>query len=166
MTFLVRDAVLPQDQPALIRFMAGLCDLEHALHPGRQTGADGAEAHFHYLVGEISKHRGRMFIAESGNGDAAAMLICAVEDFGGHYLYPRNRVVGYIHDLWIEPAYRGSELLDLLLTKAEEHFHTIGISVMMISHIVGNDVAAAAYKKRGFQPNEIMMERPIAPTDS
>ncbi len=161
MTFALRDAALPEDLPVLTRFMAGLCDVEHALHPGRRTGADGAEAHVRYLAREVAANRGRMILAETPQGGAAGMMICAVEDMGGHYLYPDHQVVGYVYDLWIEPVHRGGPLLDMLLDCAEAHFRDLGMTVMMISYLVGNDRAAAAYEKRGFRPNEVMLERRV-----
>lgn len=166
MTFTLREAVMPQDQAVLTRFMAGLCDLEHALHPGRQSGADGAEAHLLYLAREVAENNGLIILAETAPGSAAGMMICAVEDLGGHYLYPENRVVGFVYDLWIEPAHRGSALLDMLLDHAEAHFRSIGITLMMISHLAGNDRAAAAYRKRDFRPVEIMLERRIPPEET
>ncbi len=161
MTARFRDAVLPGDLAVLTRFMAGLQDLEHALHPGRQTGADGAEAHVVYLAGEIAAKQGRMIMAETAAGEPIAMMVCVVEDIGGHFLYPESRVVGYIYDLWIEPEYRGGDLLDRLIALAEAHFKALGLSLLMLSYLVGNDRARMAYEKRGFVPNEVLMERPI-----
>lgn len=151
----------PDDRPHLVRFMAGLQETERALHPSRRPGAEAAEDHFAYLEAYCAAHDGLILCAAPPDGPPVAFLLGYIEDFGGHYLYPDHRRVGWIADLWIEPAERGGDLLDRLLAKAEAHFTALGITRLMLAFVTGNARAEAAYRKRGFTDYETILEREI-----
>ncbi|MDF1748906.1 MAG: GNAT family N-acetyltransferase [Alphaproteobacteria bacterium] len=162
MTIVVRKAVLPDDLATLIQFLGHLHDLEHAIDPARQTATDGADSHMQHLIQDAEKNQGLVAIAETPKGESVGMMVCSVETFEGQYLYPSESRVGYISDLWIEPDHRGGSLLDDMIATAEAHFKALGLETLMLSYLVGNDRAAAAYTKRGFQPNEVQMKRKIS----
>lgn len=162
MTVIVRKAVLPDDLSALIRFMGHLHDLEHAIDPARQTAADGADPHMRYQILDAQQNDGLVALAETQGGLPVGMMVCSVSTFPGEYLYPSESRVGYINDLWIEPDYRGGTVLDDMIAMAEAHFKALGLKVLMLSYLAGNDRAEAAYAKRGFRPNEVQMKREIS----
>lgn len=160
MTPRLRDAG-PQDRPCLTAFMAHLQDYEREIHPSRPPGEKVADDHLTYLEAECAAKQGRILVAVDEADIPVAFVILMVEDFGGHYLYPDHQKVGWVSDLWIEPAYRGGSLLDDFLSEAEQHFSQLGLKRMMLSHLCGNAGARKAYDKRGFHPYETILERDL-----
>jgi len=151
-----------EDRPVLIRFMAALQDVEHALHPDRPPGAETAEAHFEYLRNECAEHQGQFLIAENPDGAPVGFILFMVDDFGGHYVHPDHRHVGWVSDIWIEPEHRGQGILDMMFAAAEDHFRALGITRLMLAHLKGNDTARDAYLRRGFTAYETILERKIS----
>jgi GNAT superfamily N-acetyltransferase len=151
----------PEDRPHLVRFMAGLQETERALHPSRRPGAEAAADHFAFLEDHVSGHDGLILCAAPPDGPPVGFLLGYVEDFGGHYLHPDQRRVGWIADLWIDPEHRGGDLLDRLLAAAERHFAALGLTRLMLAFVTGNIRAETAYRKRGFTDYETILEREI-----
>ncbi|MEQ8443821.1 MAG: GNAT family N-acetyltransferase [Alphaproteobacteria bacterium] len=160
MSYRVRPAA-GNDRPVLIRFMAALQDVEHALHPDRPAGAGSSEAHLDYLIAECAANDSQVVLAVGADGTPVGFAIWMVEDFGGHYVLPEHRNVGWVSDIWIEPAHRGRNILDLFLTAAEDHFRALGISRLMLAYLRGNEGARLAYERRGFTAYETILERDI-----
>lgn len=160
MTIPLRDAG-PGDRPAVVAFMARLQDHESTIHSSRPPGAEVAADHVAYLERECRDNDGRIVIAVDPEDRPIALAIFLVEDFGGHFLYPDHQRVGWVSDLWIEPDHRGGTVLDSLLEEAERHFKSLGLTRMMLSFLTENEGARKAYRRRGFQPYEEILEREI-----
>jgi GNAT superfamily N-acetyltransferase len=154
-------AVTDADRTIAVRFMAALQDHERSIHPSRPPGAEMADAHLAWLEGESAEADGRVDLAWTEEGEAVGLLIYLVEEEDGHHLRPDFARVGWITDIWIDPAHRGGPLLDQMLDRAAAHFRGLGLTRLMLAYLDGNDQARAAYAKRGFEPFETVMERSL-----
>lgn len=160
MRYLLRPATAA-DRPTAVRFMGALQDFETGMHASRLPADVIADAHLAWLETECAKADGRVELAWTDDNVAAGLLIYLVEEEGGHYVTPAYKRVGWITDIWIEPAHRGGPLLDTMIDHAATHFRKLGLKRMMLSHLDGNARARAAYSRRGFTPYETIMERRI-----
>ena len=150
-----------RDLPDLHRMMADLQDVERAIHPvSRPPGAGMAVEHVAHLRKTAADNQGLYLVAEDGDS-VVGFLVCYVDVEEEAYLSPARQRAGRIADLWVDASCRGGDLVDRFFTAAEDHFRALGLSVMIVSHLVGNDRAGRAYQKRGFVPLETLLERPI-----
>lgn len=161
-SYRIRHAVTG-DEAHLVRFMIGLQKVEEALNTDRAPAQDMAESHLMFLRREVAENQGCVLVAvpEEGEDVPIAFALASVECFGGTYIRKEKRSVAWMHDLYVDEAHRGTEVLDLLFTATEAHFKALGIDRIVIAHVAGNDRARAAYLKRGFVPYESILERAI-----
>jgi GNAT superfamily N-acetyltransferase len=149
------------DRDVLESYMAGLQEFERRLHPSRRPGEDMARPHLRYLLELVEAHQGICLIGEQ-DGVPVGFLLGYVDQIGGHYLEEAYGTAGHVSDLYIEEDARGSGVLDALLAAAEAHFTALGLSQMTLSYVEGNDGAARAYDKRGFQPYERFLTKTMS----
>jgi hypothetical protein len=80
---ILREAV-PEDRPALVRFMAALQDFERGLEPNRTPGAEMADEHLAVLEFWAAEHPGGGVLMAEVDGQLAGFTISgASTDRGG-----------------------------------------------------------------------------------
>ena len=154
---------LPSDEPHLVRFMEGLQRVEEPLNPDRAPAEEMAAPHIAFLLGEVATHGGCTFVAvPEGSDTPIGFALSIQETFFGTYIRKEVSTVGWLHDLWVDEAHRGGDVVDLLFAATEDFFRQRGVTRMIIAYVEGNERAKQAYLKRGFKPYEQILERPIS----
>lgn len=154
----VRSAT-PADLPRLGRLGALLVETHHDLDPRRflptrdRMPADYAA----FLVEQMRAAHVVLLVAED-HGDVLGYAYAAVE---GHDYMALRGPAGVLHDLVVEPAYRGRGIGRKLLDAALAALATLGAPRVVLSTAAGNDSARRLYERAGFRPTMIEMTREL-----
>ena len=95
-------------------------------------------------------------------GSTSVGFVCcwvAIED--DPLLVDAARRYGYIADMYIDEAERGSGLAGRFLAAAEAHLAAHGMDRVLIGSLSTNVRACAAYEKYGYRPYEVVLEKDI-----
>jgi ribosomal protein S18 acetylase RimI-like enzyme len=148
MSLRIRDAELPRDKPALLRFIAGLNAFEAKFETNRRLD-DAFPAEFLTELVERAKTRqGRLFVAAEGDGPLG-WAMCYVEQHEA-FVRPALRDYGYIAEMYVEEAARGRHVGRMLLKSCEDHFRALKLTNIVIGALNANDRAMRAYRAAGY----------------
>jgi ribosomal protein S18 acetylase RimI-like enzyme len=101
-----------------------------------------------WLAQRIVDPRSCVLVTTNDCGTVVAMLIASVEQ-----AIPIYRVTefGYVHELWVEDAYRNEGIARQLVAMTIEHFITIGVEQIRLETAAQNDAARKLFEQSGFR---------------
>ena len=147
----VREVRLPDDEPHLVRFIAGLNEFEAAIEPDRAVGDDIAVAWLGDLKKRNVERQGRMLIAErDGVPVGWAMGYVSTQDV---IVKSDWRKYGYINELYVEAEARRDGVGSALIASLEEYFRSLDLPYAMIGVLAANHAARGAYERAGYRIN-------------
>ncbi|HVO02214.1 MAG TPA: GNAT family N-acetyltransferase [Candidatus Cybelea sp.] len=150
------------DRPVLRRMLNALQEAECAMEPNRAHWADGGEAYAAWMLDEIARSDGAVFLAIAEDGAPIGLVSCwRAEDETDITVTPAGRVHLYVSDLYVEPEWRGRGVAGALLAEAERHGRGLGIRQMTIGTLAVNEAARKAYAKAGFADYEMLLRKPL-----
>ena len=148
------------DLAALRPLMAGLQDIERALHDSRSIGELMAADHLEYLWRLAHLHDGMLALALADAQPLGFVVaVIAEEDADDRHLVPTARRAGIITDLYVVPAARRQGIGSALLASAERHCAARAVSVMRLTTLWANRAARDWYARQGWHPYELSFER-------
>jgi GNAT superfamily N-acetyltransferase len=144
----VRPAKLPDDKPAILRFIEGLQRYEAEFESDRRLDPTYPEDQFAAV--QKQTENGVFLIAEQ---DGQPVGWAAVyEHVAPTYVVEQERHCAVICEAFVEPVVRGQGAGRALLSACEAWARGRGLSVIHIGHLSGNERAAKVYEKAGFAP--------------
>lgn len=114
-----------------------------------------------YLLGEIEKHNGKLFLA-ARNGKAIGLASCMIffgEGDDSFLIDPPKS--GFVADLVVAKDMRGKGVGKALLSAAEKYFATNDCVRFELTVFAPNKSAYSFYVKQGFEPRLHHMIRKI-----
>ena len=144
----VRPARLPQDKPAILRFIDGLQRYEAEFESDRRLDPAYPEDQFAALLKQTEN--GTFLIAER-DGEAVGWA-AVYEHLAPSYVVPEERRCAVICEAYVDTAMRGQGAGRALLAACEAWARARGITILNIGHLAGNARASAVYEKAGFAP--------------
>ena len=148
--FTIREARLPDDEPALLSFIAGLQHYEHAIEPDRRIDPAVGADYFAVLTKRVAENQGRIFVAEA-DGKAIGWAAFVVEQ-NAIYVVEDERTYGYIAELFVNEEARGRGVGQALIAACEAEGRAKGLKLMMIGVLAGNRRTASIYAQAGYSP--------------
>lgn len=148
------------DRDGLTELVRELKNYERYLHQARQPGDRVADAHVDYLIGSAEEGGGAIFIAWVGE-DIAGFVAGWMALDQDPLNFPELASHGYISDIFVLPRWRGKDIAQQLLGAIETHLHAQGARRLRIHSLARNAAALAAYRGCGFDPLEIVLEKPL-----
>ena len=153
----VREANLPQDEPAILSFLHGLQDYEAEFEPNRRRDPEWAVEHWRESQHRVAERHGIMLIAEeAGRPVGWAMAYDARAEL---FVVENERQHGYLAELYVMPEARGQghgrALMDACADWARERGH----KVLMVGVQSPNALAIRSYRGAGFEPYALTMRR-------
>lgn len=145
---MIRDARLPEDQPAILRFIDGSQAYEAAFEPNRRLDGQVAAEHFARLLKDVQDNQGRMFVAEVDRR-VVGWACCSAQDHGV-FVKDDERRYGYLSEVYVDEAYRGRHIGRALIAACEDHVRALGLRTVFIGVLSGNARAISAYRSAGF----------------
>ncbi|MDX2116106.1 MAG: GNAT family N-acetyltransferase [Planctomycetota bacterium] len=148
------------DVPAVLPMVRAICELHESADPQRFAALpDVVDRYARWLPARARDKRSVFLVGTHGSvGGLAGFLVATVEEEIPIF---RVREVGWIHDVWVEPAARRSGLARALVRGAIDRFAGMGVAQVRLDTGVFNDAARAAFAAEGFRPSVIEMLRPL-----
>lgn len=150
----IRPAI-PEDVPAVVpmveRLAAFLAERDRAKY---EPLPDIGERYRAWLGDRATDPRAVFMVAERRPGQLAGFLVGTVERAIPIY---RLREYGFVHDVWVEEAYRNEGLARQMVTLAVERFRVIGVAQVRLDVLIANPPARALFAACGFRPSVVEM---------
>jgi GNAT superfamily N-acetyltransferase len=158
MDFVIRPYV-DADRPAVVGALITLQEHERALHDTRLPGDGNTAVYFDRLLDELAAKAGDVFVAEHA-GRFAGVVTGFIEAYDVPLETSDSCLYGYCSDIYVEPAFRGTGLAQMLLDVLERHLAAQApIARFRVNVLAVNRVACRGYERAGFVPYEVMYER-------
>lgn len=161
--FTIRPATAA-DVPAVLPLVQSICDLHRAMDPERFTfRPDVLDRYAAWLPERAADSRSVFLVAEApatepGASGLVAYLVGTVEPEVPIYWIPES---GWIHDVFVDPAFRHRGLARALVNRAVERFRDIGVSRIRLETAAPNEGARALFRACGFRPGTTEMLRMV-----
>lgn len=152
----IRPAVV-EDVSAVLPMVASICALHEKWDPAKYGFRARAEDTYRrWLTARATDPRSVFLVAER-DGKPVAFLIGTVETEIPIY---RLSEYGFIHDVWVEPAYRHEGIGRQMVMLAIERFKTMGVHQIRLDTAAENEAARSLFRSCGFRPSttEMLME--------
>jgi GNAT superfamily N-acetyltransferase len=154
---MIRDARLPQDEPAILSFITGLQDYEAAFEPDRRRDPNFAADHWRDVQHRCAEAHGIFLIAEDGGRPVGWAF---AHDTPGHlFVVEPQRRHGSIAELFVVPEARGAGHGRALIQGCEEWAKQRGHGLLTLGVLAGNRRALRSYEGAGYAPYTIIMRR-------
>jgi GNAT superfamily N-acetyltransferase len=151
------------DYDWVLQALIGLQEHERAIHETRLPAEPvTVRTYLDEMLTRLAAHDGVLLIAER-DGVPVGLV-------GGHTVEqpwpletPDSTFFAYVSDIFIEPDHRGTGLAAELLDAMAAHFRALPLPLkrLRLNVLARNGIACAAYEKAGFQPYEVIYERPL-----
>ncbi|HMH65398.1 MAG TPA: GNAT family N-acetyltransferase [Rhizomicrobium sp.] len=153
----IREARLPQDEPAILSFITGLQDYEAAFEPDRRRDPDFAADHWRDLQHRCAEKHGVMLIAEDGSKPVGWAF---AHDYRAElFVVEAERHHGFLAELYVEPQARGKGHGRALIEGCERWARARGHKLLMVGVLAKNPGAIRAYEGAGFAPYAMTLRR-------
>jgi ribosomal protein S18 acetylase RimI-like enzyme len=148
-------AATPEDVPFVLPMVRQLCELHRGWDPAKYSFLDGIERMYDgWLRARAADERAVFFVAEREGKGPVGFLIGTVEREIPIY---KLAEYGFVHDLWVEPAYRNEGVARQLVMQAVERFVEIGVTQVRLDTAAPNEVARKLFESCGFRASVVEM---------
>lgn len=134
--------------------VAALCELHRSWDPARDTPlADVVDRYAQWLPQRALDPRSVLLVAEAGS-TVIGFLVATIDRNIPIYTLTE---FGFIHDLWVEPAYRKQGHAKALTLAALERFRALGVRQVRLDTAHANDPARRLFASCGLRPGPTEM---------
>jgi len=145
----IRPVRLPDDKNAILSFIDGMQQFEHALEPDRRIDATVAEEFFTVTFARL-RARGGVALAYEEQGSPVGWAV-VYRDENDVYVQSDERQFALISELFVVEAARGRGIGKTLIAACEEWARDQGLNVVMINVLRDNRRAEKIYRAAGFE---------------
>lgn len=145
------------DIPAILPMIAQICALHQAWDPAKYRFLPNPERSYAGWLEElIQKPRDLCLVAEEGSESPmlVAFLIATVEREIPIY---QLKHYGFVHDLWVEEAYRQRGIAQQMVQRTIDHFTQLGIQQIRLDTAMPNEAARKLFATCGFRASTVEM---------
>lgn len=155
--FRIRDGT-EEDVGAVLPMVAAICRYHQELDPERYGFVvQVAEMYRSWLPQRVVDPKSVLLVAEA-EGALVGFLVGACETSIRIYTL---REFGFIHDVWVEPAWRGRGIAGALVDGAMERFAAMGVKQVRLETAAENEAARRLFASRGFRVGTVDMLRVV-----
>lgn len=153
------------DVPAVLPMVERTCALHQSMDPSKYGFLPHpAQRYESWLGARANDPRSVFLVADRQTPEAPTLvgfLVATTEREIGIY---RLKEYGFIHDLWVEPAYRNEGLARQMMSLAIERFAQIGVAQVRLDVLLSNEPARRLFESCGFRPStlEMLLELPAS----
>lgn len=154
MNLLIRPATV-DDVPAILPMAGALCAMHAEWQPDRfDFLPDIVDRYRQWLPQRATDPSSVLQVAEQ-SGRLVGFSVATVMPTTPIYLTQR---VGWIHDLWVEPAQRGKGVGEGLVRATLERFRERGIVCVRLETAIPNEPVRRMFRRMGFRESVIEMQ--------
>lgn len=144
------------DEPALGRYGGALMRQHHAFDPQRFVRSENPEAGYgRFLVSQLAEPECVVLVAERA-GEVVGYAYAGLEPMSWKDL---RAACGYLHDVFVDPAARGSGAGGRLVRAAIEWLEARGAPRVVLMSAARNEVAQRLFERLGFRRTMVEMTR-------
>lgn len=137
------------DVPGVLPMVAAICAMHEALDAERYGMLPDVVGRYErWLPQRAEDPRSVFLVGEDKAGTLAGFLIASVEANIPIY---RVSEFGFIHDVWVEPAFRGAGVARAMVEEAVKRFSAMGVSQVRLETAIANHGARKLFKACGFR---------------
>lgn len=154
------------DVPRILPMVQKICAFHHAIDPGLFDYLDDVvERYERWLPERAVDPRSVLFVAQVDGGEGkegergtelVGFVVATVEAEVPIY---HLREYGFIHDTWVEPAWRGRGIGRVLIEETLAGFTQMGIAQVRLDTARGNETARELFRDLGFREGVMRMVR-------
>jgi GNAT superfamily N-acetyltransferase len=145
----IRSVRLPDDKIAILSFIDGMQQFEHALEPDRRVDSAVAEEFFAEIFARL-KARGGVALIWEEQGSPVGWA-AAHRDENDVYVRRDERQFALISELFVLEEVRGRGIGKALIAACEDWARAQGLNVVMINVLRDNRRAEKIYRAAGFE---------------
>jgi len=138
----------------MLPLVAKICALHKQLDPARYGFIDNVTDRYDYWLTQRAADPSSVVLVAEHEGKLVAFLLAATEKEIPIYKLPQY---GFIHDLWVDEAYRHEGIARQMVTLAIERFQQMGLTQVRLDTATGNDPARELFAACGFRPCNVEM---------
>ena len=154
---MIRDARLPQDEPAILAFIRGLQDYEAAFEPDRRKDPGFVVEHWRALQHRCAEQHGAMLIAEDGGKPVGWAF---ARDMNAElFVVEAERQHGFLAELYVMPEVRGKGFGRALIEGCEAWARSRGHKLLTVGVLARNGRAIRSYEGAGYETYVVTMRR-------
>lgn len=149
-----------EDVPGVLPMVAKICAFHENLDPAKYGFLAQPERMYeNWLVSRAKDRRSVFLVAErEASGSEPAVLVgFLVADTEREIGIYRLKEYGFVHDLWVEPAYRNEGLARQLVMLAIERFREMGVGQARMDVASRNEPALRLFEACGFRVSTVEM---------
>lgn len=158
-------AATAEDVPEVLPMVRSLCDLHARADPDRfAVRPDVIDRYAKWLPERAVDARSVFLVAEEegaagdARGSLVAFLVGTIEPEVPIFWIPE---CGWIHDVWVEPEFRGAGLARRLVAGACDRFRELGVKQVRLHTGMFNEAARQVFGKAGFRACVVEMLCPL-----
>lgn len=148
------------DVPGVLPMVRQLVDL-HAEHDAQrfQARPDVIDRYARWLPERAADPRSVFLVAEDEqSARLAGFAVCTIEPEVPIFWIPE---CGWLHDLWVEPEFRGRGVAGELVREVAARFTALGVKQVRLHTGSFNEAARAVFSREGFRPCVVEMLKPL-----
>ena len=151
---LIRTATV-EDVPAVCRMVDKLARLHEGWDAARYDyRADVGQMYARWLEARVSDEQSVFLVAQREAGLLAGFIVGTLDKPIPIYRIGR---FGFIHDLWVEEAYRNEGVGRQLAMLAIERFRAMGVTQVRLETAISNEAARKLFESCGFRVSTMEM---------
>ena len=154
-----------EDVPEVIPLVEKICGFHEARDPQRYAFVPGApEMYRGWLTRRAADADSVFLVAQrpASAGQPARIVGFLVADSERDLSIYRHNRIGFIHDVWVDPAYRNEGVARQLVMQTIERFKQIGVDQIRMDVLVDNTPARGLFESCGFRPSTVQMLYPLS----
>lgn len=148
------------DIPQLLPLIGKICALHQAWDPAKYGFCHQPEQRYESWLGKLVANPRHLCLVVEDQTQLISFLIATVEK--EIPLYQLSEFA-FVHDLWVEAAYRQRGVARQLVERTIAHFTDLGIAQIRLDTAIANESARALFLDCGFRPSTVELLIELAP---
>lgn len=143
-----------EDVEAVLPLVAKIAALHESWDESRFGARSGVPEMYDGWMRSHAESDESVFLVAEREGRIIAFLIATIE-----FNIPIYRIeqYGFIHDLWVEEAYRNEGIARSMTMLALERFKSIGVTQVRLDTAAKNEIARGMFAQCGFRESTVEM---------
>lgn len=153
-------AARAEDVPGVLPMVVKICAMHERMDPGRFGFLPDVESRYaRWMSRLVSDGRSAFFVAEAaGVAGLVGFVVGTVEQEIPIY---KVAEFGFVHDLWVEPEFRGAGVGKRLVEAAVARFAEAGVTQVRLETAAENEAARRLFAGCGFRLGSVEMLRDV-----